>query len=278
MPPPLFSTPLLRWSAQDPLWEPCSVCAQVLPQAPLSSAENARLHPLSLQTQLPAWSLHLDAPHSYHGPCCTPEPPPPPSPSPAHQTPSWRTASLGASPMFPPSASTLTGLLQSTAPSPGPCLTCHHPLWPGLATASSGVSCLHWAFHFCRSTQSDSAKACVWILSLPSLRSPGTPRRGQSPPTPPPLLSTWLLAGGLASPSWSSPAPTQPSPRLEVSTHGPFVPSMQVTLLQAAPCRGLPSFGPTGPTALAAVCSQLLALCQCPALVSSLILYVPTRP
>ena len=28
--------------------------------------------------------------------------------------------------MFPPSASTLTGLLlQSTAPSPGPCLACH---------------------------------------------------------------------------------------------------------------------------------------------------------
>ena len=131
---------------------------------------------------------------------------------------------------------------------------------------------------FCRSTQSDSAKACVWILSLPSLRSPGPPRQGQSPPTPPPLLSTWLLAGGFASPSWSSPAPTQPSPRLEVSTHGPFVPSMQVTLLQAAPCRGLPSFGPTGPTALAAVRSQLLALCRCPALVSSLILYVPTRP
>ena len=174
---------------------------------------------------------------------------------------------LRASPVLPPSVSTLIRLLlQSTArPAQGPVL---------LAVNLPKTS-LAWATHrllwgllpplgllFRSSTQSDSAKACVCILSLPSLRSPGPPRRGQSTLTPPPLLSPWLSPGGLSSPSRSSPAPAQPTgPTAAGSLSSPrrFRPwplcaqRAGHTQLQAAPCRGLPGFRPTGPMALAAL-------------------------
>ena len=99
---------------------------------------------------------------------------------------------------------------EHSPPSPGPVLLAVDLPKPSLAWAAHS---LLWrllpppGLLFGSSAQSDSAKACVCILSLPGLRSPGPPCRGQSPLTPPPLLSPWLSPGGLASPSRSSPAP-----------------------------------------------------------------------
>lgn len=151
MPPPLSSSPLLRWSAQDPPWEPSSVCVQVLPWAPLSSAENARVTPPKLGKPKADLESPLGCTSQLTWPSLNPGTPPPPSPSPAHQTPSWSQPALRARPVLPPSVSTLVGLVpQSTAPPARALsclpLTCPNLLWPGPPTASSGVSCLHRAF------------------------------------------------------------------------------------------------------------------------------------
>lgn len=177
--------------------------------------------------------------------------------------------------MFPPSASTLTGLLQSTAPSPGPAympppsLAC----WP---QPPLGSPCLHWAPSISAAALRVTRQRLVWILSLPSLRSPGTPR-GQSPPTPATpaqhLAPSWWPRQPLLSSPCSHPALTSPRGFHSwplCAQHGHSAPG--------SPCRGLPAGAPQVPRPWQLSAHSSWPSASARALVSSLILYVPTRP